>query len=230
MNSTVTEELISFPCGDINLSGILTYSNDHAPAYAALICAPHPNFAGNMENNLVVALATAFASRAMTLRFNYRGIGTSEIKLPDDQSVFDYWDAIEQSRNYADPLADITAAAAALNDASHNLPLVILGYSFGSIVGAISGMQLPNVRAMAGIAPPLAMYPFDFLAHCNIPCLLLSGADDFVFSASESERLKAVWSANVQQLVLPEQDHFFRDSEGTICARIRTFIETGANL
>ena len=230
MSEASCEELISFKCGALKLSGVLAYSEQRAPKYAALICAPHPNFAGNMENNLVVALAREFSSHSMTLRFDYRGIGASEIKLTEDVSVFDYWDGIELSKNYADPLADVAAAATALREAANDLPLVILGYSFGSIVGLMSGLKLDGARAMAAIAPPLAMYPFDFLSSCQIPCALVSGDGDFVFSRGESERLKSVWSDKVHQLVLPGQDHFFRDSEVAVCAQVRAFVEQGLNL
>ena len=229
MSADVCEEFVSFPSGDLRLSGVLAYPEQTAPRYAALICAPHPNFAGNMENNLVVALAREFSAHAMTLRFDYRGIGNSEIRLPVEGSVFDYWDELEQSKDYAAPLADIAAAAAALRGYAHGLPLAILGYSFGSIVGLQSGMELDGVRALVGLAPPLGMYPFDFLSACRVPCLLLSGDGDFVFSADESARLKSVWSPSVEQVVISGEDHFFRDSETAVCARVRTFVERGMN-
>ena len=230
MSDEVCEELVAFACGELRLSGVLSYPERSAPTYAVLICAPHPNFAGNMENNVVVALARAFASRAMTLRFDYRGIGASEIRLPSETSVFDYWDALEAKWNYADPLADIAAAAASLNAYSHGLPLVIVGYSFGAIVGLMSGLKLAGVRAMAGVAPPLKMYPFDFLAGCKTPCALISGDGDFVFSADESARLRSLWSAQVRQTVLPDEDHFFRGTEGAVCAQVRAFVEQGLKL
>lgn len=224
------EECVSFPCGGLTLSGVLAHPEQDAPKYAALICAPHPNFAGNMENNLVMALARAMSRNAMTLRFDYRGIGASEIELPADVSVFDYWDDVEQSKNYADPLADVAAAGAALLECANDLPLVVLGYSFGSIVGLMGGLKLGGVRAMAGIAPPLRMHPFDFLAASPIPCLLVSGEGDFVFSTEESERLKGAWGDRVRQSVLKGEDHFFRDSEDSVCAQVRHFVEQGLKL
>ena len=227
MSDPIVEELVSFKCGDLNLSGVLAYPEQRVPRFAALICAPHPNFAGNMENNVVVALARDLSRDASTLRFDYRGIGASEIHLPEHISVFDYWDEIEQLKNYADPLADVAAAAAALNEFSNGLPLVILGYSFGSIVGLLSGIGMNGVRAMAGIAPPLSMYSFDFLSACHTPCLLISGAGDFVYSAEESARLRPIWSSHVRQIVLNGQDHFFRGTEDGLCVRIRSFVEEG---
>ncbi|HLX60405.1 MAG TPA: hypothetical protein VKX17_03895 [Planctomycetota bacterium] len=229
MSELIVEELVSFQCGELLLSGVLAYPEQRAPKNAVLICAPHPNFAGNMENNLVAALAREFSPHAMTLRFDYRGIGASEIRLAENQSIFDYWDDLEQSKNYAEPLADVAAAAAALNTFSHGLPLAILGYSFGSIVGLMTGMKLNGVRALAGIAPPLSMYPFDFLSVCRVPCMLVSGADDFVFSADESKRLRPVWSSFIGQSVLSGHDHFFRGFEDQLCARIRKFIEEKLN-
>lgn len=225
MSDLIGEELVSFRCGDLNLSGVLTYPEQHELRYAMLICAPHPNFAGNMDNNVVVALAREFSRDAMTLRFDYRGIGASEIRLPETVSVFDYWDDIEQLKNYAAPRADVAAALAALNDYSNGLPLVVLGYSFGSIVGLSGCMKLSGVSALVGVAPPLSMYPFDFLSDCEIPCLLISGDHDFVFSADESAR--SMRNSLVTQVVLDGHDHFFRGTEDELCAQIRSFIEEG---
>jgi hypothetical protein len=49
------------------------------PRGTAVICHPHPLFGGTMDNKVVQTLARAFVLCGWTaLRFNFRGVGTSE--------------------------------------------------------------------------------------------------------------------------------------------------------
>ena len=224
----ICEERITFPSGSLTLSGVLSYPEQASPRYAVLLCAPHPNFAGNMENNVIQALSRDFGSHAMTLRFDYRGIGASEIELPSEISAFDYWTDIEESKNYADPLADVCSAARVLEESAAGLPLAVVGYSFGAIIGLLGEKSFSSVSAMVGIAPPLKRYPFTFLSDCRTPCLLLSGRDDFVFD--ESAAGNSAWPACVTQKVLEGQDHFFREAESVASAHARTFVEVAMKL
>ena len=224
----ICEERITFPSGSLTLSGVLSYPEQASPLYAVLLCAPHPNFAGNMENNVIQALSREFGSQAMTLRFDYRGIGASEIELPSEVSAFDYWTDIEESKNYTDPLADVCAAARALKDSAVDLPLAVVGYSFGAIIGLLGEKSYSSVSALVGIAPPLKRYPFTFLSDCLTPCLLLSGRDDFVFDESAAE--KSAWPACVTQKVLEGHDHFFRETESVVTAHARAFVGSAMKL
>ena len=50
-----------------------------APAEAALVCHPHPLGGGTMHNKVVFRAAKAFCRLGCAvLRFNFRGVGTSE--------------------------------------------------------------------------------------------------------------------------------------------------------
>ena len=225
METPVCEESVNFRSGSLTLSGVLSYPEQTAPQYAVLLCAPHPNFAGNMENNVILALARDFARNAMTLRFDYRGVGASEIQLPGDLSVFDYWSETEDSQNYAAPLEDVCAAAQALDKFSSGLPLAIVGYSFGAIVGLLAGKSAGEARVFVGIAPPLKRYSFAFLSECRAPCLLLSGRDDFVFADTADGAAPNAWAECVMQRVLDGHDHFFRGAEEIVCGHVRGFVE-----
>ena len=222
----IIEEKIFFTSGQLRLAGILGYPEVGRAIRAVLICGPHPNFAGNMDNNVVRALFLSLAENSMVLRFDYRGIGESEIRLPDDSSKYDYWNGVEERKEYSDIVNDVKAAYYALNEVEPRIPIYIVGYSFGAIVGLQAGMQLksPPVK-MVGISPPLLRYSFDFLRDCTVPCLLVSGRNDFVFTDDENQGA-VHWPSNVSQRILDGEDHFFRERESIVVEQAMTFFNT----
>jgi alpha/beta superfamily hydrolase len=220
----IVEERISFRSGGLRLAGILSYPASGIPRRGALLCPPHPHFAGDMDNNVIRALGRKLAADSAVLRFNYRGVGASEIDLPADLSVFDYWTEVEETRSYGDPRADVRAAARELAGLAGELPLALVGYSFGAIVALEEGLEHAGTSWIVGIAPPLTRFEFTFLVDCPVPCLLVSGEQDFVYSAAELERALAVAGPRLRTLVMPGQDHFFRGHEADLCRRVAGFL------
>jgi len=218
----VIHERIRFG-SDECLAGVLSYPAHSEPKQAVLICSPHPNFGGDMENNVVAALAERCAAEAITLRFDYRGVGQSLIDLPVGLSIFDYWDNLEQTLDYAEPLADTAAALAELSLLSAGLPMIAIGYSFGAIMGTQIGVGERHIVAMVGISPPLKRVGFEHLAACCKPCLLISGQDDFVYDAQAAARLI---EASGHQLTFerPAADHFFVGLEASLVDRVAHFV------
>lgn len=217
------EEQTTISSSGARLAGVLGYPETGVPAYTVLLCPPHPNFAGDMENNVIAALAREFSRDALTLRFNYRGIGQSEIALPQNVSVYDFWNDVEETKDYSVPLCDVEACAAELAQLSNGAPLVVAGYSFGAIAGLMAGQKMPAAAALIGIAPPLIRYDFSFLGDCKKPALLISGTEDFVFSRAASDAL--VLPPTVRREILDGEDHFFRDHEADLASRVRRFIQ-----
>ena len=88
---------------------------------AVLICHPNPVQGGTMLNKVVSTLQrTARDAGYVTLRFNYRGVGQSAGS--HDMG--------------AGEVADAEAAAAWLRQQHPELPLVLMGFSFGGFVAA----------------------------------------------------------------------------------------------
>src|SRR3984885_15685482 len=55
-----------------------------APAAYAVICHPHPLFGGTLTNKVVHTLARSFQEVGVpTIRFNFRGVGTSAGEFAD---------------------------------------------------------------------------------------------------------------------------------------------------
>lgn len=213
---------IQSPRGGV-ISGVLSYPEHEAPRAGVLLCSPHPNFAGNMDNNVIVALARRLSLSAVTLRFDYRGVGASTIELTSGESVYDFWNRVEETQEYVAPLEDTHAALSFLGESIGVAPLHVAGYSFGCITGLMQLRSNERVTSGVGIAPPLAKYGFDFLRDASKPCLLLSGTNDFVFTADAWSSLKSFCSPRVQLETFEGHDHFFRGDELMICARTAAF-------
>ena len=114
----MTSELIDGPAGALEVA--FQRPANQPPIAFALICHPHPQFGGTMDNKVVQTLARAFAELGFaTLRFNFRGVGKSEGGF--DEGIGETEDA---------------AAALAWGQAQLGvpLPLVAAGFSFGCFV------------------------------------------------------------------------------------------------
>jgi len=227
MQGEIVEEQIVFANGDgLRLVGVLAYPEQAKPNHAVLLCSPHPHFAGNMDNNVICAMARGLAEHAVTLRFDYRGIGDSQISLPDGLSIFDYWDDVEQTKDYTHAVQDVAAAVRALMSATKELdiPFSIIGYSFGAATGLFYGSQQQNVRSMVAIAPPLGKVSFEYLSDSVKPNLFLIGTNDFLFSSEKTEELRRTLASNGIVEILDNVDHFFRGDEDRIVRTVDEYI------
>ena len=93
----------------------------------ALICHPNPVQGGTMLNKVISTLQrTARDAGFITLRFNYRGVGTSAGSSDMGEGEVD----------------DAQAAATWLRDKHPDLPLTLFGFSFGGFVAATLGGRL----------------------------------------------------------------------------------------
>ena len=98
-----------------------------SPRGVAVICHPHPQHGGTMDNKVVQTLARALVQLGYrTLRFNFRGVGASE----------GHWD---EGRGEVDDALAVVAA-----QREPGLPLVLAGFSFGGYVAAAAAARLPE--------------------------------------------------------------------------------------
>jgi alpha/beta superfamily hydrolase len=227
MQDKIVEERITFINDDgLQLAGVLSYPERVEPMHAVLLCSPHPHFAGNMDNNVICEISRQLAERSVTLRFDYRGVGDSQINLPGELSVFDYWSGIEETKDYSDAVRDVSAAAQTLNSAivELDIPFSVVGYSFGAATGLLYGHENENVCSMVAIAPPLGKVSFEFLSNCSKPGLFLIGTGDFLYSEEKTEQLRQTLASNTTIEVLENADHFFRGDENILARKVDEFI------
>ena len=138
---------------------------DAAPSAIAVVCHPHPLQGGTMQNKVAYMLARAFNDMgALSLRFNFRGVGRSEGSF--DKGVGETDDAL--------------AAIDWLMARHPQLPLWLGGFSFGSFV-ALRAQSRRQVARLVTVAPAVERFATGDIALPNYPWLLVQGmADDVV--------------------------------------------------
>jgi len=98
-----------------------------SPRGVAVICHPHPQHGGTMDNKVVQTLARALRQIGYrTVRFNFRGVGASQGRWDEGCGEVD----------------DVLAVVAALREPG--LPLVLAGFSFGAYAAAEAAVRLPE--------------------------------------------------------------------------------------
>lgn len=99
----------------------------------AVLCHPHPQFGGTMDNKVVQTLARAFVQLGYrAVRFNFRGVGASAGAWDEGLGEID----------------DALAVVAAQRAAAPGLPLVLGGFSFGGYVAANAADRLAATDAV----------------------------------------------------------------------------------
>ena len=169
-----------------------------APARgAAILCHPHPLHGGTMHTKAVYRSAQGLADAGLvTVRFNFRGVGLSTGSHDDGVG--------EQEDLRA--VLDWTAAA------FPHLPLIVGGFSFGSMVGLSVGASDDRVVSMLGLGLPVALddrYDYSFLAGCGKPVLVVQGEQDEFGAGPEVARYLEMFGNHITLVRIADADHYF---------------------
>jgi alpha/beta superfamily hydrolase len=175
--------------------------NGGPPPLAAIVCHPHPLFGGTMHNKVVYQAAkTLHAFGLPVLRFNFRGVGSSE--GAHDKGLGEY--------------DDVRAALDFLAAEYPETPLLLAGFSFGSWVGLRAGCADPRVTDLIGLGLPvgdLGGRGFSYLDTCGKLKLLVSGEFDRYGPPDKLKALVARFSETVKEqttvAIVRGGDHFF---------------------
>jgi alpha/beta superfamily hydrolase len=220
-------EAVRFATGDCRLEGELVYPPG-GPVGLVVLAGPHPLLGGSMHNNVVRGLGDGLAQHGLaTLRFNYRGVGGSEGPTGDVAgNLAAFW---QTSRTPDEPhyRADLNAACAFLRSvAGPNLPLGLVGYSFGCTLLPAALPPGDAAVALVLVAPTIGAHDYAAFEMVANPKLVVAPEGDF---AADPELL-AAWFARLpgrKSLVRPRRDsHFFRGHEDWLVATVGAFLET----
>ena len=183
----MTTQLIDGPAGSLELA--FATPDGAQPSALALICHPHPQFGGTMDNKVVQTLARAFAELGFaTLRFNFRGVGNSA-------GVFD--DGIGETEDAAAVLAWGRAQV------PQATPLIAAGFSFGCFVQTL---LLPRSRPdqLVLVGPAVNRFQMPEVAKDTI---IIHGEEDDVVLLADVMN----WARpqGLPVIVFPGTGHFF---------------------
>lgn len=165
-----------------------------SPDRVALVCHPHPLFGGTMHNKVVYQAAKALHRRGMAvLRFNFRGAGLSE-------------GTHDKGRGEQD---DVRAALDYLAREFPSRPILLAGFSFGSVVGLKAGCADPRVEKLIGLGIPVNDSDLTYLRTCEKPKLIIQGGNDQFGSRANVESLFSTLPEPKRLVIVEGVDHFF---------------------
>ncbi len=192
------------------LESLLWTTAGKNPHLAAVVCHPHPLFAGTMHNKVVYQAAKALHLRGIpVLRFNFRGAGLSE-------------GAHDKGRGEAE---DVHTA---LNFMANEYPgsdLLLAGFSFGSWVGLRVGCGDVRVTDLIGLGIPVDRSNLDYLVECAKPKLFVQGGNDQFGGRENVERLFGSMAEPKKLVFVDGADHFFTGQLDQVAAAINDWLD-----
>lgn len=174
------------------------------PKGAAVILHPHPLYGGSMDNNVVEALMRAANEAGFAaLRFNFRGVGGSTGRHADGVGEVD----------------DVLAAADWIH-ARVPEPLVIMGYSFGSLVGSRAAGRLAGLAGGFWVSPPLVLGQLSpWPEGAGQLFMIVGDADEFTDLAGVKSYAKDL-GARGRLKIIEGGDHFWWNGTSVLSGEV----------
>ena len=168
-----------------------------APPGWALICHPHPQHGGTMDNKVVQTVARALLQLGyQTVRFNYRGVGASQ----------GHWD---EGRGELDDVMSVLHA-----HRKQDMPFVLAGFSFGAYMASqaihrLSADEQPQQLVLVGPSTQRQVMP-------NVPphTVVIHGESDEVVPLTATMDWARPQALPV--IVFPGVGHFFHGQLGLL--------------
>ena len=166
------QSAVSFEADGLTFEGVVAQPDEGTgPWPGVVICHPHPLHGGNMDNNVVIALALGLAQDGfVTLRFNFRGVGGSQGSHTKGESESE----------------EILAALALIKEwPDTNVNIGLAGYSFGTSVILGHSELYSEVKAIALVSPPFRAVEGTALKESQIPVLITTGDRDRLVDSTQ---------------------------------------------
>jgi alpha/beta superfamily hydrolase len=133
------------------------------PRVAVVLAHPLPTGGGTMHNKVVYRMAKGFCrTGAAVLRFNFRGVGTSQGSFEDGPGE----------------MADFRAALDFVAARYPGVELWAAGFSFGAWIAMTVGAMDDRVSTLVGVAPPVELYDFSAVLESLKPKFFIQGDRD----------------------------------------------------
>ena len=180
--------------GGVNDEGLLERGRSSGLRAAVVLAHPHPQYGGTMHTKVVYQAAKAFTRiGCAVLRFNFRGVGTSEGSWDEGRGEMD----------------DFRAGVAFMSDRYRDLPMWSAGMSFGAWISLTVGAEDAGISTLLGIAPPLSRYDFERVRASEKPKFYIQGERDELCPLKEMQEFYARSSDPKELVVVDAADHLF---------------------
>jgi alpha/beta superfamily hydrolase len=141
-----------------------------SPRGVVVLAHPHPLYGGTLHNPVIFHADRELNRAGMTtLRFNFRGIEGSDGFHDDGRGE----------------IGDVAAAAAYARALAPGVPLILVGYSFGSRCAVLEAINDKSVAGVVAIGLPVRIWAFDDLASLRCPLAVVQGTKDEFGSVPE---------------------------------------------
>jgi len=201
---------VQFESDSLSLEGSLSLPEGNGPFPAVVVCHPHPQYGGSMENNVVNAICEALVKQSIAaFKFNFRGVGGSQGSFGVDREM----------------QSDVTAAIAYLTTQKAVDPdrVGLAGYSAGAAWGLAVAYQDPRIKALAGISPPLSLFDFSILKDCRKPKFMLAGSQDEYVKVEELQDFCRTLAEPKECEIIDGADHFWWGYETVMAEKVADF-------
>lgn len=161
---------------------------------AVVLAHPHPQYGGTLHSKVVYQAGRALVELGCAvLRFNFRGVGSSE----------GAWSGGTGEREDFRAALDLMAARYPESQ------LWAAGFSFGAWVAMTEGALDPRVVVLIGIAPPVGMHDFSAVKASTKPKFLIHGERDDVSPLKAVYELYGQLHEPRELAVIDAADHVF---------------------
>ncbi|MCU1233419.1 MAG: hypothetical protein JWP63_1386 [Candidatus Solibacter sp.] len=192
MPRRIESHTLAGPAG--GLEALLEEPDHREPRMCAVVCHPHPLFGGTMHNKVVYRLARGLRRAGIVvLRFNFRGVGTSE----------------GEHAHLEGEIEDARAALDWLRARYPDLPYALAGFSFGSRVITRLGCELGDAAFLMAAGFPTRWGPPEYLENCTAPKIFIQSSTDQYGPRAELEPMYERFAPPKELHWIESADHFF---------------------
>lgn len=185
------EEIITVKSGRYRLEA---YWQPGTANKGVVITHPHPQHGGTMRNPVVETVQRVYAQHGYaTLRFNFRGVGSSQ---------GDYDNGVGEQDDVRAAIADIK---------QRDVTTVgLAGYSFGAWVNAgVAAAKHTTIESMVMVSPPVGLIEFKNVNALSCLDLIVTGSRDEIAPVDQIRDLLPIWNADAQFDIIDGCDHFY---------------------
>jgi len=201
-------EKIFIPNDENKLEAELFQSKSAKQDPVTLICHPHPQYGGNMYNNVVSGVFNVLiANDYSCLRFNFRGVGNST----------------GSHSNGSGELSDVHACINFLVQKGFER-IFICGYSYGAAIGCSAVNYTEKIIGFVSIAFPWGiMRIYKERSQTSKPKLFIQGNRDQVAHFDQFQENYESYSDPKSSLIL-DTDHFYWGCEEQVAKEVLKFL------